>query len=289
MVAQKINLLAIVGPTASGKTSLSIKIAKKYGGEIIAADSRTVYKYLDIGTAKPTPQEQSGIRHWGLDLVGPGQRYSVVRYKEYATKTIKNIQDRGKLPILVGGSGLYIDAVLYDYQFAPENLEYRAELERYGNIELQKMIKEKGLIMPENINNKRYLIRTLEKGTVVSKKSNLLKSSVVIGINPPKEILVERIEKRAYQMIKQGVINEIINAYKLYDIDSEALSGGIYKSFRPFIDGNLSQDDAIINFVASDLKLVKKQITWFKRNADIIWYESATEAYKDVVSNKSLG
>lgn len=289
MVAQTIKLLAIVGPTASGKTSLSIDIAKQFNGEIIAADSRTVYKYLDIGTAKPTVKEQSGIKHWALDVVGPGQKFTVASFKELAIYAIKDIRSRGKLPIIVGGSGLYVDAVLYDYSFAPENPEFRKKLETLGNLKLIEMIKQQGLKLPENYKNKRYLIRTLEKGYNEPQKKELSRDTLIIGINPPKEILTKRITKRAKAMIDMGVVEEIKNAYKIYQDGSEALNGGIYKSFKPFIDGKITQEDAINNVVTSDLKLVKKQITWFKRNPNINWYESAKEAYKEVVSSKALG
>lgn len=288
-MAEKIDLLAIVGPTASGKTSLSIKIAKKFNGEIIAADSRTVYKFLDIGTAKPSITEQDGIRHWGLDIVGPGQNYSAASFKKYATNAISEIKARVKLPIIVGGSGLYVDAVLYDFEFAPANIKYRNTLEAYGNLQLQKMIKDKGLIMPENINNKRYLIRTLEKGAHVPSKKKLKSGYLIVGINPGKEQIKKRIEKRALAMIELGVVDEIKQAYRLYDEESEALNGGIYKSFKPFVDGKMSQENAVENFVNSDLRLYKKQMTWFKRNKDIVWYESANVAYKAIVNNHTLG
>lgn len=289
MVAKKIELLAIVGPTASGKTSLSIEIAKKFNGEIIAADSRTVYKYLDIGTAKPTVKEQSGIKHWALDVVGPGQKFTVASFKELAIYAIKDIRSRGKLPIMVGGSGLYADAVLYDYSFVPENLDYRKKLEVLGNIKLIELIKKQGLKLPENYKNKRYLIRTLEKGYNEPQKKELSRNTLIIGISPPKEILTNRIIMRAKAMIDMGVVDEIKNAYKIYQDGSEALNGGIYKSFKPFINGKISQEEAINNFVASDLKLVKKQYTWFRRNQDIEWYESSNLAYKEIVRKLTIG
>ena len=156
MVAKQVKYVVIVGPTASGKTGLSIKIAKKYGGEVIAADSRTVYQGLNIGTAKPTVAEQQGIQHWGFDLVGPGASFSVADFKQYATDTMKDIRARNNLPIIVGGTGLYVDALVYDFSLAEPNLELRRELYHLGVIELQGRIRDKGLLMPVNNQNKRH-------------------------------------------------------------------------------------------------------------------------------------
>jgi len=278
MVAKQLKLLAIVGPTASGKTGLSVSVAKKYNGEIIAVDSRTVYKFLDIGTAKPTKVEQQDITHWGLDLVGPGQTYSAAQFQSYAKQAIKDIQSRGKLPILVGGSGLYVDAILYDYTFAPPNKVQRQQLEQMTIPALQEQINTLGLSLPENLQNKRYLVRTIERGNIKMGQKQLDLGTVVIGLNPSKEVLTERITLRAEQMLKDGVIDEIKRAYELYLEDSEALQGGIYKSFWPFIYGTKSQQEAVKYFVTSDLQLAKKQWTWFKRNNDISWFTDASEA-----------
>ena len=272
-----IKLLVIVGVTASGKTALSIDIAKKYNGEIIAADSRTVYKYMDIGTAKPNLTQQNGVPHWGFDLVGPGQKMTVADYKEYVTKKIKEIQKRHHLPILVGGSGLYIDAVVYDFSLAPVNDNLRRELSTFSVEDLQLKIQSKGLKMPENYQNKRYLIRTLERADINPSKKALPKDTLIIGINPDKEVIKERITQRVNLMIKDGVVDEIKNVAKLYGWNSEAMTGGIYRVFRPFIEGKMTKEEAICNFINSDMHLVKKQITWFKRNKDIYWFKSAQE------------
>ena len=278
MVANKLKLLAIVGPTASGKTGLSIDIAKKYGGEIIAADSRTVYKGLDIGTAKPTKAEQSGIPHWGFDLVGPGETFTVADYKEFAQNKITEIQHRGNLPILVGGTGLYIDALLYDYSFAPPDLEKRKQLETLGVLELQRMISEAGLALPENDQNRRYLIRVLEKGPVTTTRQRLGDDTAVIGLNPDKAVLRQRIIERANTMLEQGVMDEVQWAFSAYSPDSEALTGGIYRIFRDVIWGDLPKEKAIELFTLSDWHLAKRQLTWLKRNQDIHWFSDTETA-----------
>jgi tRNA dimethylallyltransferase len=275
MVAEQLNLLAIIGPTASGKTSLAIDIAKRFNGEIIAADSRTVYKDLDIGTAKPSLVERQGIVHWGFDLVGPGEKFTVADFQAYAKNKIDDIKKRGKLPILVGGSGLYIDAVLYNFSLAPQNADLRNKLQGLGVLELQSRICQQGLTMPENAQNKRYLVRTLERGTEPITKRQLPIGAYIIGLNPEKETLKQRITVRATHMLEAGVMDEVAWALNTYGAESEALTGGIYRIFRDVVWGKLTKDQATDLFVFSDVHLAKRQLAWFKRNDDIIWFKSA--------------
>jgi tRNA dimethylallyltransferase len=278
MVAKNLNLLAIVGPTASGKTELSIKLAQKCQGEVIAADSRTIYKYLDIGTAKPTTSEIMNIQHWGLDLVGPKESFTVADYKKYAMEIIKNIRTRGKTPIIVGGSGLYVDSVLYNFNFAPANNRLREKLELKTVDELQAIIGNQQLVMPENKLNKRYLIRAIERGKTKLNREPLLEGAIIIGICPPKSELDKRIVQRLDAMLQAGVLKEIEKVSKLYGWESEAMTGGIYRVFRDYLDNKITLEEAKINFIKSDQKLVKKQLTWFKRNPDIIWFDAINYA-----------
>jgi len=278
MVAKKLDLLAIIGPTASGKTKLAIDIAKKYNGEIIAADSRTIYKHLDIGTAKPDEKEQDGIVHWGLNLVGPGQKFTVSDYKIYADLTIQSIKDRNKLPIIVGGSGLYVDSVLYNFSLAPAKEELRKRLEKLDVEHLQIKLLKKGLKMPINKLNKRHLIRVIERGNFELSREPLNKNYLIIGISPTRVELEDRITERANLMLKSGVLKEIIKVSKLYGWDSEAMTGGIYRVFRDVLNGDKSEDQALVDFIRSDLKLAKKQMTWFKRNSDIHWFKDTSSA-----------
>ena len=279
MVANKLNLLAIVGPTASGKTGLAIAIAQQLPAEIIAADSRTVYKGLDIGTAKPTVEEQQGIPHHGLDLVGPGDSFSVGDFKSYADATIRGIRARDKLPILTGGTGLYVDAVLYDFSLAPPNQALRAELEGLGIIELQKRIEAAGLPMPDNKQNRRHLVRTLERGTAEIARKELSPGTIIIGLNPDREVLRQRITERAHAMLEAGVLDEVAWGLGHYGLDSEAMTGGVYRIYRDVIWGKLTTEQAVNLFVTSDMQLAKRQIAWFKRNQDITWFDSAETAY----------
>ncbi|MFO0881856.1 MAG: tRNA (adenosine(37)-N6)-dimethylallyltransferase MiaA [Candidatus Saccharimonadales bacterium] len=278
-MAKQLDLLVIVGPTASGKTGLAIEIAKKYHGEIIAADSRTVYKGLDIGTAKPTAVEQRGIPHYGFDLVGPGESFSVGDFKTYADSTIHDIQIRGNTPILVGGTGLYVNAVVYDFSLAPPNDAVRKELEGLGIVELQKRIQAARLQMPENTQNRRHLVRTLEKGDVAINHKPLSPETIIIGINPGKELLRVRITERAHAMLNTGVLDEVAWGLEHYGLDSEAMTGGVYRIYRDVIWGKLTTEQAVDLFVTSDMQLAKRQMAWFKRNQDIQWFDSAEAAY----------
>jgi len=282
--SEKIDQVYIIGPTASGKTDLSLKIALQFDGEIIAADSRTVYKGLDIGTAKPSKSQQKLVQHWGIDLVGPNDQFNVSKFQYYARNKIEDIKKRGKLPIIVGGSGLYVDALLYNFTFSRPNKTKRDMLQNLSLLELKQIIKEKGISMPENSTNKRYLINAIEREGQEISKSEIPKSYLIIGLNPPKEILKERIIKRARKMIEDGVVDEIKWAYNNYRHDSEPLKGGIYKIFRGFIQNELSEKNALTLFKESDMKLVKKQITWFKRNKKINWFEDSASALEFIQS-----
>lgn len=280
MQASDLKLLAIVGPTASGKSALAIDLAKKYRGEIICADSRTIYKGLDVGTAKPTLLEQEGIPHYGLNLIEPDEIYSAADFQAYANEKITEIRERGNMPILVGGSGLYIDGVLYNYEFGDEaDPILRAELETLGVEELQTRIENAGYEMPENNQNKRYLIRAIEQGGVNRSRQPLMKGAVIIGLNPGPEVLESRIRRRAKDMVDSGVLEEARLLDEEYGWDSPGASGNIYKALRPYIEGwTQDLEKCLEDFVTLDKQLAKRQISWFKRNADINWFTDRKEA-----------
>ncbi|MDB5183808.1 MAG: tRNA dimethylallyltransferase, partial [Candidatus Saccharibacteria bacterium] len=203
-------LVVIVGPTASGKTALAIKLALEFGGEIICADSRTVYKGLDIGTAKPSREDQSLVQHWGLDLVEPNERFTAADFKQYATQKIKEIRSRGRIPFLVGGTGLYVDGIVFDFQFGTKiDEKFRAELEKMTVEELQKYCNEHNVQLPENNKNQRYLIRSIEQnGINNSRKNEPINNLIIVGITTDKKILRSRIEERADNLFSSGVIEE---------------------------------------------------------------------------------
>ncbi len=288
MVAKKVELVAIVGPTASGKTSLAIAIAKAFNGEIIAVDSRTVYKGLDIGTAKPSKEQQSEVKHWGLDIIDPSETYSAAQFKAYANAAITDIQKRGKLPILVGGTGLYMDGVLYNFSFAEPDYELRKELGAKSVEELQALITEQKIPMPTNSQNKLHLITALERKGKPTEREKLRKGALIVGLNPNRVALRKIIKSRIDAMIKHGVQEELTTSAKKYGWQCEAYKAGIYKTLVPVVNNGYPIDQAIKEAVMSDMRLAKRQMTWLKRNPDIQWFEDSRPA-KQWLSDRLSG
>lgn len=229
--------LIILGPTGSGKTGISIELAKKLDGEIISADSRAIYKGMDIGTAKPSVEEREGIPHYGLDLAKPDERFTVSDWKTYAEEKIKDIKSRGKLPIIVGGTGLYIDALIYDYHFKGPTGH------KIGDIE-QKTCSD----------------RTEIKGAYN-----------IIGIKWSPEELRERLSKRITQMFRPELYDEVKKLVQTYGWDNQAMKSDIYEYAYKYMTGELSLEEAKKRCFYEDWHLAKRQITWFKRNQNIVW------------------
>ncbi len=242
-------LVVIVGETASGKSQLALELAECFDGEIICADSRTVYKGMDIGTAKPTKQQQAKIRHHVLDVVEPNQDFTVVNFKELANQVITDIQNRGKLPILVGGSGLYIDAVLFDYQFSK-------------------------LGAKRDYQNPRHLQRSAKQPT----KQELRPNTLIIGLSVPRDLLQQRIAQRVEVMIDRGFVKEVKTISQKYGWQVKALDAPGYRAFQKYLAGEMTLEEAGALFVKNDLNLAKKQRTWFKRNKSIHWTSDLKES-----------
>lgn len=233
-------LLVVVGPTASGKSELAMKVAEKFNGEIICADSRTVYKGLDIGTAKPTKEDRARVPHHLLDIVEADHNFTVADFKHLAEQAIAEIRTRNRLPIMVGGSGLYIDAVLFNYEFSGDGAR-------------------------RDETNPRHLHKDAS-----SQRKPMRSDALVVGLNVPKDVLKQRIANRINIMIKDGFIDEVIDIQARYP-DSKALLAPGYKAFAEHLAGRLSKDEAINLFIRNDVLLAKKQMTWFKRNKKIHW------------------
>ncbi|MDO4712882.1 MAG: tRNA (adenosine(37)-N6)-dimethylallyltransferase MiaA [Candidatus Saccharibacteria bacterium] len=271
-------LIVITGPTASGKTSLAIELAKRYSGEIICADSRTVYRGMDIGTAKPTTEERRGVPHWGLDLVEPDQSFSVAQFKDYAVQKIAEIRAHGKVPFLVGGTGLYIDAVIFDFQFGTKADEsMRQRLSRMSVEQLQDYCVKNNVNLPENRRNKRYLMRAIERcNHDNTRNSTPDKQTIVVGIATKKELLRTRIELRAEQLFSGGVVKEATMLGEIYGWESEAMTGNIYPLVRHYLRGEIDDDELVRQFIISDWRLAKRQLTWLRRNPFIMWADLAS-------------
>ena len=273
MERAELPLIVIVGPTASGKTAAAIKLAEQLGGEIVCADSRTVYKGMDIGTAKPTDSERSRVPHWGLDLVEPDQPFTVADYKQYAESKIEDIRNRGKVPFLVGGSGLYVDAVIFDFQFGGQaDPERRAYLESLSLSHLLEYCYKNNIKVPENAANKRYVIRAIERhGQDLQRRLAPISTSIIVGIATERTVLRKRIESRSEQIFAQGVVGEAIKLGKKYGWEHESMTGNVYPLVRSHLDGKLSLEELEREFITLDWRLAKRQLTWFRRNPHIMW------------------
>jgi tRNA dimethylallyltransferase len=281
--AQRPSLVVIVGPTASGKSDLALKIAKNYSGEIIAADSRTIYKGMDIGTAKASAAEQAAVPHHGLDLVEPGQFYSAARFKKYAAAAVEDIKNRGRLPILVGGTGLYIDSFLFDFEFRPPPLlKERESLEKLSTGALQALIAQKGYRVPENRSNRRHLIRIVErKGQPGARSPAPRPDTLITGLMPDDKELKSRINSRAEAMFESGVISETEELLDRYGEEALMATGGIiYKVCLRFLKGEINHQEAVKLFQTADWQYARRQKTWFKRNPHIVWYRNNALAYE---------
>ncbi len=229
--------IVILGPTGSGKTGVSIEIAKAIDGEIISADSRAIYKGMDIGTAKPTREEQQGIPHYGLDLVEPSERFTVADWKTYAEEKIADVKSRGKVPMIVGGTGLYIDALIYDYHFKGPTGE------KIGDIE-QKTCSDRKEIKGD------YLL---------------------VGVEWPTEELRARLHKRIEQMFSPELYDEVTKLVQTYGWGNQAMKSDIYEYAWQFLQGDLTLEQAKEKCFYEDWHLAKRQMTWFKRTPQIIW------------------
>lgn len=278
---EQLPLIVIVGPTASGKTGLAIQLAKEYGGEIICADSRTIYTGMDIGTAKPTKEEREAVPHWGLDVVEPGEYFSAADFKRYADEKIAEIRARGNIPFLVGGTGLYIDGVVFDYTFGSKADEVvRAKLENYSIDDLHNYCKNNNITLPENNKNKRYLIRAIEQNSApLRSKKALNANTIIVGIATEKDELQQRIEYRAEHLFENGMVEEAMGLGKKYGWQSEAMTANIYRLTKRYLDKELSKAELKTAFVVSDWRLAKRQRTWLKRNSFIHW-ASLSEAQR---------
>lgn len=285
----KETVIAIVGPTAVGKTKLSIDIAKKFNGEIISGDSMQIYKGMDIGTAKIKEKEKQGIPHAMIDIKQPDESFTVVDFKTYVEKHITDITNRNKLPIIVGGSGFYIQSVLYDYNFsnADRDEEYTKKLERDIKTRgIEPVYNQLMQIDPEQArkihpNNHRRVIRALEvyetTGMTMSEyEQRQTKESpynaILIGLEMDRAILYEKINTRVDEMIKEGLVEEVEKLINQDLINVEAMQAIGYKEFIPYFNGEYNLDRAIELLKRNSRRYAKRQYTWFKNKLDVRWY-----------------
>ena len=266
-------LVAIVGETGSGKSDLAQQIALEFDGEIICADAWTIRKGMDIGTAKPSLEDQKKVTHHMLDLVYPNKEFSAAEFQKQTSRIINNMHKRNKLPVLVGGSGLYIDSVLYNYGFLTTVSETKRDTLNKLSIEDLKQIIKKEHISLAGVDelNKRRLIRLIETKGQPSSKHKLIDGALVIGLSIDKEILKDRLESRLNKMIKDGLEKEVRQLSQEYGWEIEAMKGVGYREWQDYLVGSINESALKQRIIIDSLKLAKKQRTWFKRNKDITW------------------
>lgn len=285
----KENLLVITGPTGIGKTDLSIKIAKKYKGQIISADSMQIYKKMDIGTGKIKKDEMEGIDHYLIDFVNPDEDFSVDDFKKIAKEKISYINNKNKLPIIVGGTGLYINSIVYDFSMQKteknedfrKNLEYRIKNEGLEKIYKELYCKDKGAALKIHPNNKQRIIRALEifefqgkKETENFRKKNDSYNLFMIGLNTDREILYDRINKRVDKMFEMGFIDEVRELLKEgFDENLTSMKAIGYREVIDFLKGNISLDEAKEKMKQFSRNYAKRQLTWFRRDERIFWFD----------------
>ena len=297
---QKPTIIVICGPTASGKTALSIELAKKINGEIISADSMQIYKEMDIGTAKPDTEEMQGIKHYLLDFVSPDVRYSVAEYKKDATNAIEEILQKGKTPIIVGGTGLYIDTLIYGIEYNEIKIdeEYRKELE--------KIVEEKGLetlyklaveidseaMKKISTNDKKRIMRVLEiyKATgktktqqeQESRKNGVKYNYKVFALNMNREVLYNRINLRVDLMLEKGLIQEVKALKEKYNIFPTAMQGLGYKEVVEYLEGAISKEEMVEKIKMETRRYAKRQLTWFRKNKETIWLDAQNDKEENI-------
>lgn len=300
-------VIVICGPTASGKTGLSIEFAKKIDGEVVSCDSMQIYKDMTIGTAKPTEEEMQGIKHYLIDCVSPDTRYSVADYKRDAIKAIEEIASKGKVAIVVGGTGLYLESLVrgIDYSEIEVDEAYRDELNKLeqekGLSELYEMAQKIDETAASKIspNDKKRIFRILEIYHSTGKtKTELEKESrkngvqydyVLFGINMDREKLYERINKRVDIMLEQGLIEEVRNLINKYSEFPTALQGLGYKEVVEYFDGVTTKEEMIEKIKQETRRYAKRQITWFKRYDELTWLNGLDDPQKniDIILEKS--
>lgn len=281
-------IIVIAGPTACGKTEYAIKVAEKTGGEIVSCDSMQIYKYMSIGSAKPTEEELSRARHWLVDEIDPRKDFSVARYRDMAKEAINDIISRGKIPVIAGGTGLYLNSLLYDMDFsdADRDIEFRKtlmdEAELFGPEYVHRKLEAVDPVKASKIhpNNLKKVIRALEGASIgrgISEFSELNTrtddyDTLLIGLTRDREELYDRINRRVDIMVEQGLFGEVEELLEMGLQEEDISMKGIgYKEVIAFYDGLMTENEAIDKIKQNTRHLAKRQLTWFRRYEDMHW------------------
>lgn len=297
---EKRPMVILTGPTAVGKTALSIKLAKKINGSVISADSMQVYKHMDIGSAKITKEEMDGVKHYLIDEFEPDEEFHVVKFVERAKSYLEEIYAEGKIPIIAGGTGFYIQALLYDIDFTEQQCDeqYRKELEQLaeekGTAYLHEMLREVDPASADAIhaNNVKRVIRALEfyhlSGKKISEHNEAEKKKVspynfaYFVLTDDRAHLYDNIDRRVDIMIEQGLVNEVKALKKMgFHKEMVSMQGLGYKEILDYLDGNMTLEEAVYIIKRETRHFAKRQLTWFRRERDVIWFDKQKYHYQD--------
>jgi tRNA dimethylallyltransferase len=287
-MTKNIDTLFIIGPTASGKSVLAMQLAEELHAEIICADSQTIRRELNIGTAKPSAKDQARVRHHLIDIIDPYEKYSAAQFKTAAEGALADIHKRGKLAIVVGGTGLYVDALFYNYTFDKvADAPLRLELMEKSVEELQAAIKEKGYEMPLNDRNPRHLIRTLESGGMKAQDRIPRVGSMIIGLNPGRDTVRRNIARRVHMIFNEGFMEEVQALVAKHGQPSRQLDAIAYRIAGEFQETPDANNVPLIKqaIVTAEQQFAKRQMSWFKRNESITWFESHPAAHEFVLKS----
>ena len=297
---EKPKVVVICGPTASGKTALSIELAKRINGEIVSADSMQLYKEMNIGTAKPTKDEMQGIKHYLVDCVSPEVRYSVATYQKQALKAIDEIIKKGKTPIIVGGTGLYVNSLIdgIEYEDSEIDLKYRQELDNIIQNEGLEVLYNKALEIDEQAmkkiskNDKKRICRILEiyhstgktktELEIQSRKNEVLYDYRIFAINMDREKLYQRINLRVDIMLENGLIEEVKQVIQKYKNIPTAFQGLGYKEVVDYLNGKYTKEQMVEKIKMETRRYAKRQITWFKKNKQTIWIDGLEDKQNNI-------
>nr|WP_202409922.1 tRNA (adenosine(37)-N6)-dimethylallyltransferase MiaA [Halobacillus litoralis] len=291
-------VISVVGPTAVGKSNLGIRIAQRFGGEVISGDSMQIYRTMDIGTAKVTKEEMQGIPHHMIDFKDPAEQFSVAEFQQNVQALIRDIHERGKLPVLVGGTGLYIQATLFDFHFSEQKKDpsimekLEKEWKENGRDYMYKRLVEIDPEQAEKIhpNNERRVLRALEvyetTGQVMSDRHHQQQkespfSPLLIGLEMDRELLYDRINHRVDQMIEQGLVKEVQHLYEQGLKDAQSMQAIGYKELIPYFEGSCTLAEAVELLKRNSRRYAKRQYTYFKNKMDINWYEVSPSNYEE--------
>lgn len=301
MNINKYDSIIILGPTASGKTNISLSLAKTLNGEIINADSMQIYKFFNIGTAKPTPNELQTVNHHLFDFVNPNDEFSVSDYRQFAEKKIDELKNKNIIPIFVGGTGFYINSLITNYSYGQSEKndkireKYNQILNEKGPEYLHNLLKDVDYESSLKIhqNDTKRVIRALEIFETTGKKKSEVQNleikqninPLIIGLTYPREMLYERINLRVDQMIQDGLVEEVQSLYKEFSINSQAFKGIGYKEFIPYFENKITLEEVKESIKMNTRRYAKRQLTWFRKTPNVNWYDKSIYSEEEIITD----